>query len=82
MLPLTSSVQRYNLLRLSLSHRTLRHFLGVLLLVGLVMAAGPAVGENLVLYRRLVAWGLLFAFFLGIAYTPLSELALGRFRSF
>ncbi len=72
-------VQRYNLLRLSLSHRTLRHFLGVLLLVALVMAAGPAVGENLVLYRRLVAWGLLFAFFLGIAYTPLSELALGRF---
>ncbi len=73
-------VQRYNLLRLSLSQRTLRHFLGVLLLVALVMAAGPAAGVgDLALYRRLVAWGLLFAFFLGIAYTPLSELVLRRF---
>ncbi len=75
-------VQRYNLLRLSLSHGTLRHFLGVLLLVLLVIAAGPALGGgDVVLLRRLVAWGLLLALFLGTAYTPLLRLALGSSAS-
>jgi signal transduction histidine kinase len=72
-------VQRYNLLRLSLSHRSLRHFLGVLLLAALAMLAGPAAGmEDLSLLDRLVAWGLLLALFLGTAYTPLSEWAMDR----
>ncbi len=72
-------VQRYNLLRLSLSRGTLRHFLGVLLLVLLTIAAGPALGgADVQLLRRLVAWGLLLALFLGTAYTPLLELALRR----
>ncbi len=72
-------VQRYNLLRLSLSQSTLRHFLGVLLLVLLVIAAGPALGgADVRLLRRLVAWGLLLALFLGTAYTPLLRLALKR----
>ncbi len=72
-------VQRYNLLRLSLSRSTLRHFLGVLLLVLLTIAAGPALGgADVQLLRRLVAWGLLLALFLGTAYTPLLELALRR----
>ncbi|MEE8525884.1 MAG: ATP-binding protein [Thermoanaerobaculia bacterium] len=72
-------VQRYNLLRLSLSHRSLRHFLGVLMLAGLVMLAGPAAGmEDLSLLDRLVAWGLLLALFLGTAYTPLSKWAMDR----
>ncbi len=73
-------VQRYNLLRLSLSHRSLRHFLGVLLVITLVMAAGPAMGvADIALLRRFVAWGLLFALFLGIGYSPLSQAALRRF---
>ncbi len=72
-------VQRYNLLRLSLSHGTLRHFLGVLLLVLLVIAAGPALGgADVRLLRRLVAWGLLLALFLGTAYSPLLKLAVRR----
>ena len=75
-------VQRHNLLRLSLTHGTLRHFLGVLLLVLLVIAAGPALGgADVALLRRLVAWGLLLALFLGTAYTPLLELALRRSAS-
>lgn len=75
-------VQRYNLLRLSLSRGTLRHFLGVLLLVLLTISAGPALGgADVALLRRLVAWGLLLALFLGTAYTPLLELALRRSAS-
>ncbi len=67
-------VQRYNLLRLSLSHRTLRHFTAVLTLVVLVMLAGPALGlEGMSLFRRFVAWGLLLALFLGLAYQPLLD---------
>ncbi len=72
-------VQRYNLLRLSLSHSTLRHFLGVLLLVVLVIVAGPTLGGgDIGLLRRFVAWGLLLALFLGTAYSPLLQLALRR----
>lgn len=72
-------VQRYNLLRLSLSHRTLRHFAAVLLLVVLVMLGGPALGfEDFVLFRRFVAWGLLLALFLGLAYQPLVDRLLRR----
>lgn len=72
-------VQRYNLMRLSLSQRSLRHFLAVLVLVFLVMLAGPTVvGEDLELYRRLVAWGLLLALFFGTVYTPFVERWLQR----
>lgn len=72
-------VQRYNLLRLSLSHRTLRHFSAVLILVVLVMLAGPALGlESVSLFRRFVAWGMLLALFLGLAYQPLLDRALLR----
>ena len=73
-------VQRYNVMRLSLSQRSLRHFLGVLVLVFLVMLAGPTVArEDLDLYRRLVAWGLLLALFFGTVYTPVIERWLRRF---
>ncbi len=72
-------VQRYNLFRLSLSHSTLRHFLAVLLLVGLVMAAGPTLArDNLEIFRRFVAWGLLLALFAGTAYRPLMRRAQER----
>lgn len=75
-------VQRYNLLRLSLSHGTLRHFVGVLLLVLLVMAAGPTLAhEHPDVLRRFVAWGLLMALFIGVAYRPLIDRALERSRT-
>ncbi|MEM7351990.1 MAG: HAMP domain-containing sensor histidine kinase [Acidobacteriota bacterium] len=75
----TFYVQRYNLLRLSLSHGTLRHFLGVLVLVLLVIAAGPALGGGDVqLLRRFVAWGLLLALLLGTVYRPLERWAASR----
>lgn len=72
-------VQRYNLLRLSVSQRTLRHFAAVLLLVSLVMLGGPTLGiEDFAVFRRFVAWGLLVALFLGFGYQPLIDRALGR----
>ena len=75
-------IQRYNLLRLSLSHSTLRHFLGVLMLVLLASAAGPALGVGDVeLLRRLVGWGLLLALVVGTAYRPVRDLALRRSAS-
>jgi signal transduction histidine kinase len=72
-------VQRYNLLRLSLSHRTLRHFTAVLALVLVVMLGGPAMGlDDVAVVRRVVAWGLVVALFLGLAYQPLLDRALRR----
>ena len=72
-------VQRYNLMRLSLSQRSLRHFLAVLVLVFLVMLAGPTLApQDLTLYRRFVAWGLLLALFFGTVYTPWVERWLQR----
>ncbi len=76
-------VQRYNLLRLSMSYRSLRHFLALLGLVGLVMLVGTVAGrgegggpEEM---RRLVAWGILAALLAAALYTPLQEAALRRF---
>lgn len=74
-------VRRDHVLRLSLSFRTLRHFLSVLVLVVLVMAAGPALGMvDLGLYRRMVAWGLLMALFFGVLYRPVVDALLARFQ--
>lgn len=73
-------VQRYNLLRLSLSYRSLRRFLVLLALVGLVMLAGWVSGaagtQGL---RRALAWGLLAALLGAAIYTPLQRAALRRF---
>jgi signal transduction histidine kinase len=73
-------VQRYNLLRLSLSYRSLRRFAALLALVGLVLFVGAAVGaggtDEL---RRAVAWGLLVALLAAAVYTPLQQAALRRF---
>jgi signal transduction histidine kinase len=73
-------VQRYNLLRLSLSYRSLRRFAALLALVGLVLLVGSAVGaggtDEL---RRAVAWGLLVALIAAALYTPLQHAALRRF---
>lgn len=68
-------VQRYNLLRLSLSNRALRQFLTVLLVVLLVMLAGPAAGRELSEMRRFVAWGLTLALVVGLGSPLLSRWA-------
>lgn len=73
-------VLRYNLLRLSLSYRSLRRFAGLLALVGLVMATGSAMGaEGTPQLRRSVAVGLLVALLAAAVYTPLQSAAIRRF---
>ncbi|MEM8993698.1 MAG: HAMP domain-containing sensor histidine kinase, partial [Acidobacteriota bacterium] len=68
-------VQRYNLLRLSLSNRFLRRFGGVLALVVMAMLAGPVLGipDDSVL-RPLIAWGLV----LTLLWSVFSSVALER----
>lgn len=74
-------VQRYNLLRLSLSHRSLRHFVAAISLVLLVMLYGPAVGiHDTVIFRRLVAFGLVAAVLVAVLYSPLRRAAATRSR--
>jgi signal transduction histidine kinase len=73
-------VQRYNLLRLSMSFRSLRRFLGLLALVGLVMLVGAAMGAGgTAEFRRIVAWGILAALLAAAVYTPVQQAALRRF---
>ena len=73
-------VQRYNLLRLSMSYRSLRHFLGLLALVGLVMLVGAAMGGGgTAELRRIVAWGILAALLAAALLTPLQRAAFRRF---
>jgi len=74
-------VQRYNLLRLSLSHRSLRHFVAAMAVVLLVMLYGPAVGiHDTEIFRRLVAFGLVAAVLAAILFTPLRRAATTRSR--
>jgi signal transduction histidine kinase len=73
-------VQRYNLLRLSLSYRSLRHFLGLLALIGLVLLVGSGLGAGgTAELRRIVAWGILAVLLTSALYTPLQRAALQRF---
>jgi signal transduction histidine kinase len=73
-------VQRYNLLRLSMSFRSLRRFLGLLALVGLVVLVGTAMGAGgTAEFRRIVAWGILAALLAAAVYTPVQQAALRRF---
>lgn len=73
-------VQRYNLMRLSISHRSLRRFVNIFALVLLVILAGPAVGvAGTQGYHRFVAWGLLVALLAGVIVTPLQQAATRRF---
>ncbi len=73
--------QRHNVLRLSLSLRTLRHFLTTVAVVLLVVAAGPAVraeaaeGRDV---RRLVAMTVLLAFIGGSACSAVTALVARR----
>ncbi len=74
-------VQRYNLLRLSLSHRSLRHFVAAMGLVLLVMLYGPAAGiHDTQTFRRLVAFGLVGAVLAAVFFTPLRRAAASRSR--
>jgi signal transduction histidine kinase len=74
--------QRHNVLRLSLSLRTLRHFLTTVAVVLLVVAAGPAVraegADGSDVFRRLVALTVLLAFIGGSAYSALAALVARR----
>jgi signal transduction histidine kinase len=73
-------VQRYNLMRLSISYRSLRRFVNIFALVLLVILAGPAVGvAGTQSYHRFVAWGLLVALLAGVIATPLQQAATRRF---
>lgn|GEM_PF-2020774 len=72
-------VLRYNLLRLSLSYRTLRHFAALLALIGLVLVAGSALDAGgTPQLRRALAFGLFVALLAAAAYTPLQSAALRR----
>ncbi len=63
-------VQRHTMLRLSVRLTTLRHFVNSVLVVVLIMAAGPFInaGDSDV-YRRIVVWSVLLALFGGTAYS-------------
>jgi signal transduction histidine kinase len=72
-------VLRYNLLRLSLSYRTLRHFAALLSLIGLATLAGSAVGAGgTPQLRRALALGLFVSLVAAAVYTPLQSAALRR----
>lgn len=74
-------VQRYNLLRLSLSHRSLRHFVAAMGLALLVMLYGPATGvHDTETFRRLVAFGLAGVVLAAVFFTPLRHAAAARSR--
>ncbi|MEM1178077.1 MAG: HAMP domain-containing sensor histidine kinase [Acidobacteriota bacterium] len=68
-------VQRYNLLRLSLSNRFLRRFGAVLAFVLMAMLAGPVLGLSRdSFFRPLIAWGLV----LSLVWSVFSSVALER----
>jgi signal transduction histidine kinase len=72
-------VQRYSLLRLSLSLHSLRQFVNLLAMVGLVMLVGPAIGvAGTVPFHHFVAWGLLVALLVGAAAPRLERAAVDR----
>jgi signal transduction histidine kinase len=72
-------VLRYNLLRLSLSFRTLRHFAILLALIGVMTLAGSAMGAGgTPQFRRALALGLFIALLAAALYTPLQSAALHR----
>ncbi|MDA8018143.1 MAG: HAMP domain-containing histidine kinase [Thermoanaerobaculia bacterium] len=72
-------VQRYNLLRLSLSNRALRHFLAVLFLVLVVFLASPTLGRGEYTETRpLVAWAFALALIVGLGSPRAMRWALAR----
>ncbi len=75
-------VRTYHLLHLSLSFRTVRHFVTAILMVLAIIAAGPVLGvEDEKLLRRALAAALLVGLLLGGTYAPLADRLLGRSRT-
>ncbi len=69
-------VRAYNLLSLSLSNRSLRHFASILTLLFLIVLAGPALGASgNPVFHRVLAWGLLLAVLAGVLFGPLTRWA-------
>lgn len=69
-------VRAYNLLSLSLSNRSLRHFASILALLFLILLAGPALGASgTPVFRRVLAWGLMLAVLAGLLFGPLTRWA-------
>ncbi len=72
-------VRRYNLLSLSLSNRSLRHFASIVALLFLILLAGPALGASgHPVFHRVLAWGLLLAVLAGLFFGPLTRWATRR----
>ena len=72
-------VRAYNLLSLSLSNRSLRHFASILTLLFLILLAGPALGASGdPVFHRVLAWGLLLAVLAGLLFGPLTRWAVRR----
>jgi len=64
-------VRRYNLLSLSLSNRSLRHFSLLVALVFLTLLAGPALGAaGHPVFHRVIAWGICLAVLAGSLMSP------------
>ncbi|MCP4899912.1 MAG: hypothetical protein GY906_23335 [bacterium] len=72
-------VQRHTILKLSVSLTTLRHFMNAVVVVVLIMAAGPVINaDGSEVFRRLVAWSVLLALLGGTAYSALTEVMTRR----
>ena len=72
-------VRAYNLLSLSLSNRSLRHFASILALLFLILLAGPALGASgNPVFHRVLAWGLLLAVLAGLGFGPITRWAVRR----
>ena len=74
-------VRSYNLLHLSLSFRTVRHFATGLMIVLAVILTGPLFDvQDLALLRRFMAGGLTLGLLLSALYGPLADRLRGRSR--
>jgi signal transduction histidine kinase len=72
-------VRAYNVLSLSLSNRSLRHFTSILALLLLILLAGPAIGASGdPVFHRVLAWGLLLAVLGGLLFGPMTRWAVRR----
>jgi signal transduction histidine kinase len=72
-------VRAYNLLSLSLSNHSLRHFASILALLLLILLAGPALGASgSPVFRRVLAWGLMLAVLAGLVFGPVTRWAVRR----
>ncbi|HXV62422.1 MAG TPA: HAMP domain-containing sensor histidine kinase, partial [Vicinamibacteria bacterium] len=70
---------RYNLLSLSVSNRSLRHFASILILLLLILVAGPVLGASGdPVFHRVLAWGLFLGVLAGLFFDPVTRWASRR----